>query len=146
MAGQIKALSMIVAIEGLIPNPDHARRSSSSGTQPVAPPVKAQICRSQWLNQQPQAAAEEPPNPVAAAETRPAAPQPAPNRGPNLANDMSTPNLGQNQPSVANPFINPERRSPVPAATDYVFDAVLDTASPLRLSFSPQTGFSGRRP
>jgi hypothetical protein len=38
IAGQIKALSMIVAIEGLIPD-----RLSPSGTQPAAPPVKAQI-------------------------------------------------------------------------------------------------------
>ena len=39
MAGQIKALSMIVAIEGLIPD----RRLSKSATQPAAPPVKADI-------------------------------------------------------------------------------------------------------
>ena len=39
IAGQIKALSMIVAIEGLIPD----RRSSPSGTQPAAPPVNADI-------------------------------------------------------------------------------------------------------
>ena len=36
IAGQIKALSMIVAIEGLIPD----RRLSPSGTQPAAPPVQ----------------------------------------------------------------------------------------------------------
>ncbi len=40
IAGQIKALSMIVAIEGLIPAD---RRLSPSATQPAAPPVKAQI-------------------------------------------------------------------------------------------------------
>src|SRR6202522_4827608 len=39
IAGQIKALAMIVAIEGLIPD----RRSSPSGTHPAAPPIKAQI-------------------------------------------------------------------------------------------------------
>ena len=32
-----------------------------------------------------------------------------------------------------------------PAATDYVFDAVLDKASSLRLSFSPTKRFSGPR-
>ena len=37
IAGQIKALSMIVAIEGLIPD----RRFSPPATQPVAPPVEA---------------------------------------------------------------------------------------------------------
>jgi hypothetical protein len=143
MAGQIKALSMIVAIEGLIPD----RRSSPSATQPVAPPVKAQIYRSQWLDKQPQAAAEEPPNPVAAAETQPAAPHvpapdPAPEPAPNLTNGTSTPNLDRNQPSPANPFISP---SWVPAATDCASDAVLDQANFLRRAFSPNKRFSGRR-
>src|SRR5450631_343565 len=37
IAGQIKALAMIVAIEGLVPD----RRLSPSGTLPAAPPIKA---------------------------------------------------------------------------------------------------------
>src|SRR5258707_10962739 len=45
IAGQIKALSMIVAIEGLIPD----RRSSQSATQPAAPPIEADIYAAQWL-------------------------------------------------------------------------------------------------
>jgi hypothetical protein len=42
IAGQIKALSMIVAIEGLIPSRtmNDRRLSSSAGTQPAAPPVE----------------------------------------------------------------------------------------------------------
>ena len=32
----------------------------------------------------------------------------------------------------------------VPAATDYVFDAVLDNPSSHWLSFAPETGFSGQ--
>lgn len=39
MTGQIKALSMIVAIEGLIPD----RRKPSAHTQPAAPPMQAKI-------------------------------------------------------------------------------------------------------
>jgi hypothetical protein len=39
IAGQIKALSMIVAIEGLIPD----RRLSRPGTQPATPPVDVDI-------------------------------------------------------------------------------------------------------
>src|SRR3984893_6797417 len=39
ISGQIKALSMIVAIEGLIPD----RRFSPPATQPVAPPVEPDI-------------------------------------------------------------------------------------------------------
>ena len=43
ISGQIKALSMIVAIEGLIPD----RRSSLLKTQPTAPPVEPQIYQSE---------------------------------------------------------------------------------------------------
>ncbi|HET6218877.1 MAG TPA: hypothetical protein VFE27_17780 [Acidobacteriaceae bacterium] len=151
IAGQIKALSMIVAIEGLIPD----RRPSPSGTQPAAPPVKAQIYESAWLRkQQHQAAAEEPGDPVAAMEAQPVAPQvphpvpapePTPEPAPKPANDTSSPNLDWNQPSPVNPFINPVGMNWVPEATGHIFDAVLDKASSLRLSFSPDKRFSGRR-
>ena len=48
IAGQIKALAMIVAIEGLIPD----RRFSPSGTQPAAPPVQSDIYSPKWLRKQ----------------------------------------------------------------------------------------------
>src|SRR5271168_883494 len=48
IAGQIKALSMIVAIEGLIPD----RRLSRSATQPAASPVEAQTYEAEWLRKQ----------------------------------------------------------------------------------------------
>jgi hypothetical protein len=142
IAGQIKALAMIVAIEGLIPT----RRLSPSVTQPAAPPVKAQFYKSQWLReQQHQPVAEEPGDPVAAAKTQPAAPQvphpkPALEPAAALANAMSSLNLDLPQPSLANPFINPPRLNRVPDATDCVFDAVLDTAGPFRLSLPPRKG------
>ena len=62
IAGQIKALSMIVAIEGLIPSgTTNDRRLSPSATQPAAPPVKAHIYSSEWLReQQHQPVGEEP--------------------------------------------------------------------------------------
>ncbi len=151
IAGQIKALTMIVAIEGLIPD----RRSSPSGTQPAAPPVKAQIYESQWLRkQQHQPVAEEPGDPVADTGTRPAAPQvphpepapePTPEPASELPNDTSSSNLDRPQPSVANPFINPETLNRVPDATGLVFDAVLDRGSSFRPFFSPGKRFSGRR-
>ena len=75
IAGQIKALSMIIAIEGLIPD----RRLSPPGTQPAAPPVEPQISPSQWLRQQQHKPADEDPGDSdAAAEAQPVAPQPAP--------------------------------------------------------------------
>ncbi len=152
MAGQIKALAMIVAIEGLIPD---RRFSPPSGTQPAAPPVNAQIYNSEWRRkQQHQPVGEEPGDPLAGTKTPPAAPQvphpetapeTAPEPAPTPATDTSSPNLDRNQPSLANPFINPRSPNWVPAATGYVFDAVLDRADSLRLPVSPGRGFSGRR-
>jgi hypothetical protein len=148
IAGQIKALSMIVAIEGLIPD----RRLSTSGMQPAAPPINAEMYQAEWLRKQEhQAAGEEPGDPIAATEAQPAAPQvpepePAPERAPKPANDTLSPNLDRNQPTVANPFINPERLSRVPDATGGIFDAIVDRGNSLRLSFLPDKRFSGRRP
>jgi hypothetical protein len=147
IAGQIKALSMIVAIEGLIPD----RRLAPPGTQPAAAPVEPQIYASQWLRkQQQQAAGEEPGDAVATAEAQPAAPhvpepEPTPEPPPKPANDMSSLNLDRKEPSLANPFINPEKLNWVPAATDRVFDAVPDKAISLRLPLFPNKRFSGRR-
>ena len=53
IAGQIKALSMIVAIEGLIPSGTmNDRRFSPSGMQPAVPPVEPQIHSSEWRRKQ----------------------------------------------------------------------------------------------
>jgi hypothetical protein len=147
IAGQIKALSMIVAIEGLIPD----RRLAPPGTQPAAPPVKADIYTSEWLRkQQHQTAGEDPGDSDAAAEAQAAAPhvlepEPTPEPPPKPANDMSSLHLDRKEPSLANPFINPEKLNWVPAATDRVFDAVLDQAISLRLPLFPNKRLSGRR-
>jgi hypothetical protein len=146
IAGQIKALSMIVAIEGLIPSGtmNDRRFSPPAGTQPAAQPVEAE-----WIRKQ-QPACEDPGDPVAATKTQPAAPQvpdpePTAEPAPKTANDSSSPNLDWNRTSPLNPFIKPEALNRVPAATGLVFDAVLDTANPIRLSFSPKGRFSGQR-
>jgi hypothetical protein len=155
IAGQIRALTMIVAIEGLIPD----RRLSPSGNQPAAPPVTADIYAAEWLRkQQQQAAGEDPGDPVAAAEAQPAAPQPAPARrgvpepepapspAPKPANDAPLPDLNfdRNQPSPADPLI-PQRMNRVPQATGSGFDAFLDPTSALRQPFSLKRGPFGRR-
>ena len=141
MAGQIKALSMIVAIEGLIPD----RRLSPSGTQPAAPPAKPQIYESQWRRRQPQAAVEEPDDFVAATEDQPAAPQaPDPEPPPPLHRNPER-NLDPNQPGLANPFTIPQPLSRVPAATECVVDAVFDPAGSPRLPFSLRKGPFARR-
>ena len=129
ITGQVKALSMIVAIESLIPSGSMNGHRTQSGTQPAAPPVKADIYPAEWLRQQKHQppAASRVPNPE---PTPPPDPQPADN----------TPS-----PSPINPFVHPEKPSQVPAATSYVFDAVLDPNTSLRLPFSRDRRFSGPR-
>jgi|SRR5580704_5797356 hypothetical protein len=153
IAGQIKALSMIVAIEGLIPSGtmNDRRSAPSAGTQPSAPPVKAQIYESQRRREpQHQPVGEQPGDPVAGAKAPPATPhspepEPTPEPAPKPANHTSSPNLDRNQPSLVNPSITTETLNRVLAATGLVFDAVLDKPSPLRLSFAPETGFPAQR-
>jgi hypothetical protein len=154
IAGQIRALSMIVAIEGLIPD----RRLSPSGTKPAAPPVEPDIYIPEWLRKrQHQAAGEEPGDTVDAAEAQSAAPQvpdpePAPNPAPKLVNDAPPPppdrnddrNFNRNQPSLPDPLI-PQRLNWVPAAADSGFDAFLDTTSSPRQPFSIKKGPFRRR-
>jgi hypothetical protein len=143
IAGQIKALSMIVAIEGLIPD----RRSSPSATRPAATPVEANIYEAEWLRKQKQQpVGEEPGDPAATTKTQPAAPQvPDPGPAPKSANGSPFPNLDRNQTSPLNPFIKPEALNRVPEATGFAFDAVLDRANPIRLSWAGDRRFSGRR-
>ena len=131
IAGQIKALSMIVAIEGLIPD----RRFSPSETQPTAPPVKAEMYSSQWLRKQQHQAAGEEPRDTVATEAQPSenqVPEPQP-----------TPPTEQSHPSPANPFINPEGMRRVPESVGF-FEAVRDTSS-LRLNLSKKGPFVNRR-
>jgi hypothetical protein len=138
---------MIVAIEGLIPD----RRFSPPATQPTAPPVKADIYTAECLReQQRRSAGEDPGDPVAATKTVPAAPQvpdsePAAEPPPNKANHSSSFNLDRYQTKPLNPFVKPEALDRVPAATGLVFDAVLDRANPMRLSFLPNRPVSGQR-
>jgi hypothetical protein len=151
IAGQIKALTMIVAIEGLIPD----RRLSPPATHPAAPPVEPDTYTAEWLRKrQHQPAGNEPGDPVAPTNTQPTAPQgahpehapePTTEPAPKTANGSSFPNLDWNKTSPLNPFIKPEALNRVPAATGMTYDAVLDRANPIRLSFSPNGRFSGRR-
>jgi hypothetical protein len=58
-SAQIKALSMIVAIEGLIPD----RRAGSSEKKPAPPPTGPQIYASPWLGEQQEKTAVPQPSP-----------------------------------------------------------------------------------
>jgi hypothetical protein len=139
IAGQIKALSMILAIEGLIPG-----RPTPSGTQPAAPPVEAQTYPAPRLREQhSEPEVGEPAGHQAAPQI--AKPEPASRPAPKPANDMSFPNLELNPPGVLNPFLKSVSSNALPGATSYAFDAVLDRACSLRLPVSPAIDFSGRR-
>jgi hypothetical protein len=119
IAGQIKALSMIVAIEGFIPD----RRLSPPATQPVATPHNAQIDDSGWRPKDQPAAAEQPADPPASAPAEPVAPR-VPQ--PPLAHDA-----GQ-----LNPFVIPQPRNRVPAPTTSFFNVALDAINSVKLPYS----------
>jgi hypothetical protein len=153
IAGQMKALAMIAAIEGLIPD----RRLSPSRAQPAAPSVEVDIYEPDWLRKQKhQPAGEEPGDPVAATKTQPAAPQPAPARrgvpdpepalspAPQPAAAAPPPppdrDFDRNQPSLAGSLIT-QALNWVPQATGSGFDALLESRQP----FSIKKGRFGRR-
>jgi hypothetical protein len=130
IAGQIKALTMIVAIEGLIPD----RRSSPPETQPKAPPVNAEIYESEWLRKPqhqaagPQATYEDPADTLTPSEAQPRTPQlPGPQPPPPL----------DPQPSLAKPLTVPDGRMRVPDAHDGVNGAVRDTRQPFSIQRGP---------
>jgi hypothetical protein len=52
MSAQMKALSMIVAIEGLIPNSHDDRRAGSAQNKSAPPPASPQIDAAAWLREQ----------------------------------------------------------------------------------------------
>jgi hypothetical protein len=111
----MKALSMIVAIEGLIPD----RRLS-----PSASPRNAQIDDSGWRPEDQPAAAQQPVDPPASAPTKPVAPR-VPN--PPLAH-----NAGQ-----LNPFVIPQPLNRAPAPTASFFDVALDAINSAAYSAKP---------
>ena len=128
IAGQIKAVTLIIAIEGLIPG-----RPSPSLTQPTAPSVNAEIYKSEWLRKKQQDA--DPGDAVVPSEAKPVAnqvphPEPAPEPTPPEPNHI-----------VANPVVVSEGRMRVPDATAGAYDAVPDTRKP----FSIQKGRFGWR-
>jgi hypothetical protein len=136
IAGQIKAVSLIIAMEGLIPG----RGVSLSQTQPTAPTVKPEIYAAESLRKQPQSG-----EPGDAVVTREAQPGVNPNHVPHPEHaPQPTPPIHHN-PGPLNPFVIPEARMSVSDATKYVFDAVLDADTSLRLPFSIQKDRFGKR-
>ncbi len=77
MSAQVKALSMIIAIEGLIPSRTNDRRVASAPDKPAPEPVNPPFYVSKWMrNQQNQESAD--PQPPPAQEEAAPEPQSAP--------------------------------------------------------------------
>lgn len=119
ITGQIKAISMILAIEGLIPSPKNDRRLSPSVTQSAATLLHAQIDNSVGQSKDQPAAAR---GPAAAA----APPQPV---APRIPDSLLARNADQ-----LNPFVIPQPLNRAPATTN-LFDLALDTINSLKLPY-----------
>jgi hypothetical protein len=111
ITGQVKALSMIIAIEGLIPD----GKLTASKKQSPAPIVTGDFYKAKWNRP---AEGMEPPDPVEAHVSEPE-PEPPPRPANNL-------------PSPINPFVYPESMSRVPEATGFSFNAHLSSTGPLK--------------
>ena len=130
ITGQVKAISMIIAIEGLIPD----RRHASSATQ-SAPHVQPPTDFSAWPRWQPEAEAPQPADAVTSAEAQPSRPQaPKPEPPPMPPGPAPAPSLDRNPPGTINPFVHPAPLSRVPDAFGLIYDALLTTPGPLTLS------------
>ena len=92
MSAQVKALSMIVAIEGLIPLDRHsARHSVSTQNQPAPPPVYPPFYVSEWVRTQQQGVNADPQPPPAPAEETSKKPPPKIQSAPGGADDPPSP-------------------------------------------------------
>jgi hypothetical protein len=117
MSAQVKAVSMIVAIEGLIPNRHSARPDVSAQNKPTPPPIHPGFYKSAWLRRQEGESAG--PQPAQAQQEGPA---PEFQSAPGMADEPHapastptpdpTPNLGESAFSVRP--LNPSQTTSVP--------------------------------
>ena len=132
IAGQIKAMAMIVAIEGLIPD----RRRSPAPAPPAAPPAKPQIYIGEPYRR-PQHQAEDT-TPDAAAtvdDVQPAAPQ---------ASEPKPAETDNQSPAAIPEPIYPQAQHWIPDATGATGHANLYPAGPHKLPVRPGHLFRGR--
>jgi hypothetical protein len=130
VTGQVKALSMIVAMENFIPD----RRAVASEKKSTPAPAHAQIYASAWLRGQQATTIDPQPNPAPAQEgaqqeDSPAVPEPKQTPG----SEGKPPNPGPSQSAFANP-LSPSQASPV-APYGPGFSFVPDARGP----FAPDT-------
>jgi hypothetical protein len=132
ITGQVKALSMIVAIEGLIPD----RRAISSEKKSAPTPAQAQIYASAWRRGPQQVTTIDPqPSPAPAQEEdSPAVPEP--NLAPASVGDPP-PDPGPSQSTFANRFTPSE--APPPSVP--LFTSVPDLGVPFAIKKNPFNPF-----
>jgi hypothetical protein len=145
ITGQVKALSMIVAIEGLIPD----RRSVPAQNKSAPPPVNSQIYRAAWLRKQPGETIDPQPGPaIAQEEDEPASPgvpwEPEPTPGsagdaPPPPGITPSPIFDLSESAFANRFSPSEAPPSAPPAHAFV------SAPDTRVPFSIKKNFFGRR-
>ena len=104
ITGQVKAISMIVAMQNFIPD----RRAVPSEKNSAPAPAKAQIYASAWLRKQQTASLDPQPTP---AEEKAGQGVPEPELAPASAQE-APPNPGPSQSTFANP-LSPSQASPV---------------------------------
>ncbi|HET6218471.1 MAG TPA: hypothetical protein VFE27_15710 [Acidobacteriaceae bacterium] len=140
ITGQVKALSMIIAIEGLIPD----RRAAAAQNKPATPPVTPQIYTSAWLRKQCGDVDPEPtPPPVQEeAASEPQSPSGGGSGAPPVSGLTPEPTLDPGEPSFFGAPLNPSPTTSwaprVPMA-DYVAP---DTRVPFSIKRNP---FARRR-
>jgi hypothetical protein len=126
-SAQIKALAMIVAIEGLIPGRNTDRRAVSSEKKSAPPPI-GQIDSAAWLREQQGKTIVSQPSPdLVRDEDRPGVPDPPPSAAANALSDLGPapdPTLDPSEPIFVCPFSptettpsSPDARVP-PSAPD----------------------------
>jgi hypothetical protein len=122
IAGQVKAISMIVAIEGLIPD----RRAGSNDNKSVPAPFQPDIYEAEWLRQQ---------------RGKTIDPQP----GPALVDEEDEPNLAEPEPapgSAEDAPLPPDTPSPNSSEPKPSAPSALDTRVSLSIKKNP---FARRR-
>jgi hypothetical protein len=128
ITGQVKAMSMIVAILGLIPD-----RRAAAGDKSPTDPIKTDIYKSAWLREQEAKAAALQANPVPPQqEDSPAVPEPAP--------DSAAEASPGPDPSESNTMPPAEAEPPAPGAP--IFSWVPDSRVPFSINRGP---FNNRR-
>ncbi len=163
VTGQVKALSMIVAIEGLIPD----RRSISSEKKSAPSPAQAEIYASAWRRGQeattPATTNDPQPTPApghqqdqqedspAASPASPGVPWSVPREPAASSAAEATPDPGPSQPTPANRFTPSEAQPAAPYVPGFSFvpDArgplVPDTRVPFSIKKNPFNPFARRR-